>query len=129
MRTVLVALALACGLGTGAALADPIEGVWQTQEDAGAYAHVTITPCGPALCGKITTAFKGGTSVDTPNLGKTIVIDMMPAGGGAYEGKVWRPSNDKIYTGKAQVAGNGMKLSGCVAGGLICKAQSWTRVK
>ncbi|WP_151717234.1 DUF2147 domain-containing protein [Gemmobacter serpentinus] len=129
MRSVTGMLVLACGFGASAALADPIEGVWQTQEDDGAYAHVTIAPCGPAFCGKITTAFKGGQSVETDNIGKTIVIDMLPGGGGAYTGKVWRPSNNKIYSGKAQVSGNAMALSGCVAGGLICKAQTWSRVK
>ncbi len=116
-------------LAAGAASADPIEGLWQTQEDAGAYAHVTIKPCGPAFCGKITQAFKDGKDYASPNVGKAIVIDMVPAGGGAYEGKVWRPSNDKIYVGKAEVSGGNMKLSGCVAGGLICKSQSWTKVK
>ena len=127
MRKILMAAAVS--LVAGAAWADPIEGVWQTQEDAGACAHVTITPCGPAFCGKITQAFKGGKDYASPNIGKAIVIDMVPAGGGAYEGKVWRPSNDKTYIGKAQVAGAGLKLSGCVAGGLICKSQSWTKVK
>ncbi|WP_149140504.1 DUF2147 domain-containing protein [Gemmobacter caeruleus] len=128
MRKLVLAV-IGLGLMAGAALADPIEGVWQTQEDDGAYAHVTIKPCGAAFCGNITQTFKNGKDFASPNIGKQIVIDMVAAGGGAYEGKVWRPSNNKIYVGKAQIAGSGMKLSGCVAGGLICKAQSWKRVK
>ena len=54
---------------------------------------------------------------------------MAPAGGGAYKGKVLRPADDKIYNGKAQVNGKSMQLSGCVAGGLICKSQTWTKLK
>lgn len=126
MKTTLMAAVLS--LVAGAALADPIEGLWQTQPDDGAYAHVKIAPCGPAFCGTIVKSFKDGAEYASPNVGKKIVIDMVPAGAGAYAGKVWRPANDKIYVGKAAVSGASMKLSGCVAGGLICKAQSWTKV-
>jgi uncharacterized protein (DUF2147 family) len=111
------------------AAADPVEGVWQTEADEGAYAHVTMAPCGAALCGKIIRSFRDGAEVKSANIGKTLVIDMVPVGGGHYEGQVWRPSNNKIYVGKMQVSGDAMTLSGCVAGGLICKSQSWTRVK
>jgi uncharacterized protein (DUF2147 family) len=53
---------------------------------------------------------------------------MEPKGGGKYEGKVWRPSNNKIYMGKMTLSGNKLKLQGCVAGGLLCSSQNWTRV-
>lgn len=112
-----------------AAAADPIEGIWQTQPDDGAFAHVTIAPCGGAYCGVISRTFKDRTEFRSPNLGRQIVIDMAPSGGGAYEGKVWRPANNKIYQGKASVNGDRMSLSGCVAGGLLCKSQTWARVK
>jgi uncharacterized protein (DUF2147 family) len=121
---------LAAGLAfaAGAALADPIEGVWQTEVDDGSYAHVTIVPCGSAFCGDITQSFKDGAAYQSENMGKQIVIDMVPAGDGSYEGKVWRPSNNKVYIGKIAVDGNSLKLRGCVAGGLLCAKQSWSRV-
>ncbi len=122
-------LAAALLLAAGAASADPVEGVWQTEPDDGAFAHVTMSPCGPAFCGKITRTFRADGEYQSPNLGKTLVIDMVPNGDGSYEGKVWRPSNDKIYVGKIQLNGDSMKLSGCVAGGLICSKQNWSRVK
>ena len=123
------AIAAAFSLLAGAAFADPIEGVWQTQPDEGSFAHVQIGPCGPAFCGTITRTFKDKAEYKSPNIGKQIVIDMVPAGAGAYEGKVWRPSNGKTYVGKIGLNGDAMKLSGCVAGGLICAKQSWKRVK
>lgn len=127
MRSIVIALALAM---TGAAAdADPIEGVWQTQPDQGSFAHVTISPCGPAFCGTISRTFRGTTEFRSPNLGRQIVIDMTPRGGGEYAGRVWRPANDRIYQGRASVAGDRMSLSGCVAGGLICKSQIWARVR
>lgn len=123
------ALAAAFALVSGAALADPIEGIWQTQPDDGSYAQVTIKPCGAAFCGNITKTFKGTEEYKSENLGKAIVIDMAPKGGGKYEGKVWRPSNNKIYMGKVALDGGKMALSGCVAGGLLCKSQTWTKLK
>lgn len=111
------------------AFADPIEGVWQTQPDGGAFAHVRISPCGDAFCGMITRSFKGKAEIKSPNTGKKIVIDMVPQGDGNYTGKVLRPADNKIYNGKAKVRGSSMSLSGCVAGGLICKSQTWTKTK
>ena len=115
--------------GTAAFAADPIEGIWQTQPDEGVSAFVQVTPCGSAFCGTIIKSFKGKEEYKSPNIGKQIVIGMAPVGGGGYKGKVLRPADDKIYSGKAQVDGKNMKLSGCVAGGLICKSQTWTKLK
>jgi len=112
----------------GFALADPVEGVWQTQEDDGAYAHVTISACGTAFCGVISETFKDGASFPSENIGRQIVIDMVSNGDGTYDGQVWRPSNNKIYVGAIALSGDAMQLAGCVAGGLICKKQNWSRV-
>ena len=123
------ALAAALGLIAAAASADPIEGLWQTQADEGAFAHVQITPCGGAFCGTITRTFKDKAEYQSPNIGKQIVIDMVPQGGGDYKGRVLRPADNKVYNGKATVSGNSMALAGCVAGGLICKKQNWARLQ
>ncbi|UWQ19315.1 DUF2147 domain-containing protein [Jannaschia sp. M317] len=113
----------------GAANADPIEGVWQTEPDDGAFAYVTIAPCGGNYCGTITRTFNSSGEYNSPNKGKQLVRDMAVQGDGRYEGRVWRPSNDKVYLGKIQIQGNAMALRGCVAGGLICAKQNWVRVQ
>jgi uncharacterized protein (DUF2147 family) len=123
-----LATAAALALIASASLADPILGTWQTEADDGAFAHVQIAPCGANFCGKIERTFKDGAEYASPNKGKTLVIDMVPQGNGKYEGKVWRPSNDKIYLGKIALDGDSMKLSGCVAGGLLCSKQNWARI-
>jgi uncharacterized protein (DUF2147 family) len=112
----------------GAAAADPAEGIWQTEVDDGAFAHVRIAPCGSAVCGTIARTFNSEGEYQSPNIGKQIVRDMVAQGGGDYEGSVWRPSNDKIYIGKMSVTGDTLILRGCVAGGLICASQGWARV-
>jgi len=121
--------ALAFVLCAGVAVADPLEGTWQTEADDGAFAHVDIAPCGPNFCGKIARTFREGAEYASPNQGKTLVIDMTAAGDGKYKGKVWRPSNDKIYIGKIALDGDSLRLSGCVAGGLLCSKQTWSRVQ
>lgn len=124
MATALAAIALA-----GAALADPVLGTWKTQPDDGSFAHIKMEKCGAAICGKIARTFNDAGEYPSPNIGKTLVIDMVAKGEGYYTGEVWRPSNDKIYTGKMDLNGNTLALRGCVAGGLICSKQTWTRIQ
>ncbi len=122
-----IAAAALIALG-GAAAADPAEGTWQTEVDDGAFAYVQIAPCGNAVCGTIARTFNSDGEYQSPNIGRQIVIDMVPQGGGEYEGSVWRPSNDKTYYGTMSVNGDALILRGCVAGGLICASQGWARI-
>lgn len=128
MKKMMMTVAGAMIALAGAAAADPAEGVWQTEVDDGAFAHVRIAPCGNAVCGTIARTFNNDGEYQSENIGKQIVIDMVPVGGGDYEGSVWRPSNNKIYVGKMNVSGNALILKGCVAGGLLCASQGWARV-
>ncbi|UYV36031.1 DUF2147 domain-containing protein [Rhodobacteraceae bacterium D3-12] len=116
-------------MSAGAAMADPAVGMWKTEVDDGSYAHIKMSKCGSNVCGIIAKTFNNSGEYNSPNKGKQLVRSMKPEGGGYYAGKVWRPSNDKIYTGKMQVSGNKLKLKGCVAGGLLCSSQTWTRLK
>ncbi len=122
-------MAICAALFATTASADPAVGTWQTEVDDGSFAYISMQPCGNAICGTIARTFEnGGTEYTSPNIGKKIVLDMVPTGGGEYEGRVWRPSNDKIYVGKMTVSGNALRLRGCVAGGLICASQNWARI-
>lgn len=128
MKHILLGAALTLGLAGAALAADPLEGTWKTEVDDGSYAHIDIAPCGAALCGVIARTFKQSGEYQSENLGKTLVIDMVPNGDGSYSGQVWRPSNDKIYIGKMNLDGDSVALRGCIAGGLICSKQTWSRV-
>lgn len=121
--------ALALAAAAGAAQADPVEGVWQTQPgDDGAFGHVRIAPCDDALCGTLVRAYDGdGRARDTDTLGRRIVWDMAPQGGGAYGGgKIWAPDRDKTYASKMTLDSDRLEVSGCVIG--ICRSQTWARV-
>ncbi|MEO8243839.1 MAG: DUF2147 domain-containing protein [bacterium] len=131
MKAVFGAAALMLWAGAVMA-ADPVEGMWKTRpDDNGNFGYVQIKPCGPALCGTLVQSFDGtGAKMESENIGKQIVWDMVPAGDGSYAGgKIWAPDRDKTYSSTMQLAGDGLSVSGCVLGGLICRAQDWTRVK
>lgn len=129
MKKLILAAALAFA-GT-AALADPVEGTWKTvPDDNGNFGHVQISACGDKFCGKLVRAFDGsGKEIESPNVGKPIVWDMVAYGDGAYDdGKVWSPDRDKTYNSEMQLSGNGLTVKGCVLG--ICRdGGTWTRVK
>jgi uncharacterized protein (DUF2147 family) len=126
LRTLAAAAVLA--LAPLAASADPVEGIWKTEVDDGAYAYVTFAPCADKLCGVISRTFNASGEYKSPNQGKPIVWDMTADGGGSYSGgKVWQPSTGKVYKSKMALSGSTLKVSGCV--GPICKKQSWSRVQ
>lgn len=129
MKRILTAAAIAVGLAGTAQAADPVLGVWQTSPDDGAYAHVQFAPCGVAVCGKIIRTFNDSGEYQSPNIGKTLFIDMVPQGDGSYKGSAWRPSNEKIYKGTMTLSGNALKAGGCVAGGLICIKNDLKRIQ
>ena len=62
MKKLMMTVALV--LTAGAAQADPVEGMWETEVDDGAYAHINIKPCGSAYCGFIAKSFKDTYKVD-----------------------------------------------------------------
>ena len=125
-------LAAALSLIAGMAFADPAEGLWQTQRnDDGNLAHVQIAPCGAKLCGTMVRSFGSDNKpIESPNTGKNLVWDMEAAGNGDYRnGQIWDPGSNKTYRSKMELSGDQLKVSGCVAGGLICRGQTWVRVK
>ncbi len=125
-----LAMALALSLGVAApAVGDPVYGVWKTGVDDGHYAHITFSGCdGGNICGVISKSFNSKGPISTPNTGKRLVWGMKAQGGGKYgDGTIWQPSTGKKYTSKMALSGNVLKVSGCVS--IICKKQTWTRVK
>ena len=130
MKTLILAAALMLGAGAAFA-ADPVEGTWKTKpDDNGNFGHVRIAPCGAAFCGTLIKAFDGtGAEIESANVGKQIVWDMVPYGEGLYDdGKVWSPDRDKTYNADMTLSGSALAVRGCVMG--ICRdGGTWTRVQ
>ncbi|WP_170784082.1 DUF2147 domain-containing protein [Ruegeria lacuscaerulensis] len=132
MKHTILAAAALTALATVAS-ADPVDGIWKTEPgDDGEYLHVSIAECGSAICGTIDSAFdaSGNQVLNYEHDGKQMIWDMIPEGGGAYDnGKIWAPDRDKTYNSKMALSGNSLTVKGCVAGGLICRGQTWSRVQ
>lgn len=129
MKTILYAAALL--FVASAALADPVEGVWQTKkDDNGNFGFVEVKPCGPAFCGILIKSFdSAGKPADSPNIGKRIIWDMVAYPDGLYDdGQIWSPDRDKTYNSDMTLTGDKLAVRGCVFG--ICRdGGTWSRVK
>ncbi|WP_348272794.1 DUF2147 domain-containing protein [Pannonibacter tanglangensis] len=101
--------------------------------------RIKIAPCGDALCGTLVWLKDPRNDDKNPDeakrsrplLGSQTVIGMKPTGkDGQWKGKVYNAEDGETYTGFIQMDGNDkLKLEGCVMGGLLCKGETWTRVK
>lgn len=113
-------------MGTAAA-ADDVLGTWQSQPgETGGYIHVTMSQCGAKICGTIA---KVVGNDNTSIVGRQIIANMSPNGGGAYSGgTIWAPDTDKTYKSKMTLSGNSLEVKGCVLGGAVCRGQTWSRV-
>ena len=131
MKTLITAAVLGLGLATSALAADPIVGNWRTiADDNGNSGLISVTECGAKICGVLVKSYDAaGKSVQTPNVGRKLIWDMVNTGGGGYgKGKVYSPDRDKAYSGKLQLSGNSLNVQGCVLG--ICRnGGTWSRVK
>jgi uncharacterized protein (DUF2147 family) len=114
------------------AAADPAQGLWRTEPgDTGGHLLVRIQPCGAEICGVIERAVRAdGTVLTTPDgyehIGKAIIWDMQPQGGGAYRGgKIWAPDRDRTYNARMRLDGDRLEVEGCVLG--ICRDQTWVK--
>jgi uncharacterized protein (DUF2147 family) len=126
---------------TPALAADPM-GTWYTADKD---SQVRITNCGGALCGTLTwlkdalDPATGKPKLDKNNadaskqsrplLGVQIVLGMKPSGPNVWSGNVYNASDGKTYSGSFTMTGdNTADLKGCVMS-ILCKTQTWTRVK
>jgi uncharacterized protein (DUF2147 family) len=123
--------AAAVVFAAGVAFADPVEGVWQTKkDDNGNFGFVDVKPCGPAFCGVLIKSFdSSGAPIDSPNIGRKIIWDMVPYADGLYDdGQIYSPDRDKTYNSDMTLNGDKLSVRGCVFG--ICRdGGTWTRVK
>jgi uncharacterized protein (DUF2147 family) len=121
---------------TAPSFADDAKGDWERPNGA---SKIRISSCGGALCGKLIwlrdprndTQNPDASKRSRPLLGVQIVQSMKPTGtDGQWKGKVYNAEDGKTYTGFIKLtSANKLKLEGCVMGGLICKGETWSRVK
>ena len=133
-------------------IVDPVEGTWQTQE----LSEVTIALCPAGFCGtlsKIVVPREGLTEEEyaaalsmpvesftdvrnpdpalrgRPMLGLQILTLLPSSKPYVYDGEIYNPQDDNIYSGYVEMLGPDLiRLNGCVLYNLICQGQDWVRV-
>ena len=125
-----IALSLALIALPAAATAAPIEGKWKNPKDS---VIVDVTPCGSATwCGKVSWASpKARDKADGRlRVGTQLLSGLKSDGHGGYKGRAYVPRRQIHGTATVRHAGsNALIVKGCALGGLLCKAQRWTRVR
>jgi uncharacterized protein (DUF2147 family) len=107
-------------------------GTWLSQTGE---TRVRIAPCGAQMCGTIVWVKSPGKDVQNPDpaqRGRDLVglrmIAMSPSGADQWRGTLYRYTDGQTFSGTMKMTGqNTMELSGCVMGGIICRAQTWSR--
>ena len=115
-------------ISAGAAMADPLEGLWRTaRDDNGNSGLIQVAPCGDALCGTLIRAYDAnGNEMASDNVGRLIISETRPRGNGEYRGKVYSPDRDQTYNSRLMLSGDTISVSGCVLG--ICRdGGTWSR--
>ena len=110
----------------------PIDGVWKTEpRESGAYITVRIGPCrdgAETRCGTIEGAHAGAR----PDIvGDRILRGLEPTAEGEWTGgTIIRPGEGTEYRSRVTLTGDArLEVEGCVIGGLICRGQTWRRVR
>jgi uncharacterized protein (DUF2147 family) len=117
-------------------LAADATGVWQRPSGT---SRIEIAPCGSALCGTLVWLKAPRNDTQNPDpakrsrplLGTRTVTGMTPTGSASvWKGKVYNAEDGKTYSGRMTLEGaNKLSLKGCVLGGLICRGETWSRVR
>ena len=130
MRAPFAALFLLAAIASGASAESPT-GTWRTPpNEEGAYADVRVAPCAHGqgtLCGVITRVYRSPPGVPDVT-GRVIIRDMVESGRRWSGGTVWAPDEDRTYRARLTLQAEGLRVEGCVLGGIICRGQTWKRI-
>lgn len=112
---------LAAGLSIVAApaLAASANGTWLRDNGA----HIQAFDCGGGLGLKVV------KSPEANKVGKTIMCGATKTGENKWKGSVLNLDDGQKYSGYVTLNGDSLTLSGCVLGGIICKNDTWSRIK
>lgn len=115
-----------------ASISEAFLGVWRNPKNS---VHVRTYACGNSLCGAVTwasdnqqsTAREAGTA---QLIGKQMFSDFVLGKDDVWRGQVFVPKQNKSFPGTVTtIDANTMQVRGCAFAGLICKSQTWTRLK
>jgi uncharacterized protein (DUF2147 family) len=107
-----------------------IEGRWKSP---GGNSIIEIAACGDNLCGTVAwasaKAMKDASKATDQLVGTQLLTALHQKREGRWQGKLFIPDKNIRATAKIELAKTGqLKVSGCLAGKALCKAELWTRL-
>jgi uncharacterized protein (DUF2147 family) len=114
-----------------AAAPPPLAGTWINPHDSVA---VRTGACGDRLCGWIVwvnaeAAADARDSGIAHPVGTEVLRDYRPAGDGSWRGTVFVIDMGRSFRSRiVPIARDRLKISGCLVGTFLCKAQIWRKV-
>ena len=96
--------------------------------------HVRFASCGAQLCGTVVWASDkaiadAARGAKGPLVGTRIFRDFESAGTRVWRGRVYVPDLGQTFSGRITVQGDAMVGRGCLIAGLVCKSQTWSRLR
>ncbi len=110
---------------TTAIAGDP-GGIWQSEkDDDGDWIDLAIEPCGDALCGKVANVYGGNPKF----VGLTVIEGMTKIDDNSWgDGRIFAVDEDTWYHSQMELlTPDQLKISGCIAYGLLCESQTLRR--
>ena len=133
----ILALLAAVFIATPAFAADPVEGLWLTQNERSV---INVYECDQGLCGDIYWIIEGGMQYDAKNpdaskhkdpmCGLRILYGFQKDEVGEWEGgKIYKADEGDTYNANVEINKNGtLKVRGYVGVPMFGKSQTWTKV-
>ena len=109
--------------GPAAAAGPDPKGIWLRGDG---NARVRIASCGENICA--TNVWIKDTS-GGEEVGDKLVMAVKPKSDGVLVGKAFDPKRGLSYSMEITVRKDSLATRGCIIGGLLCKAISWSRVR
>lgn len=106
-----------------------IEGTWRSP---GGNSIIVIAACGSSLCGTVAWASdkakKDASKTTSQLIGTQLLTNLQQVKDGRWQGRLFIPDKNMRVTAKLQLLGDQqLKVSGCLAGKSLCRADVWTR--
>lgn len=121
---------------------EELQGIWQTQDKT---TNIKFEACSGLICGKII-SFETPLNPRTgqiwkdeknpnrklrerPLIGVSMISNLKPTKNG-WIGMLYNPLDGNNYSGFLRLKSNNqLILSGCIFGGIICKSETWQKIK
>lgn len=114
-----IASILAVAATAAPAAAQSPNGTWLRSNGA----HISVFNCGGGIGMKVV------KSPEANKRGKTIMCGAKKSGANKWKGSVLNLDDGQRYSGVVTLNGNSLTMSGCVLGGIICKNDTWRRLR